>query len=1189
MYLKSLEMQGFKSFPDKTTLHFGKGITAVVGPNGSGKSNISDAVRWVLGEQSTKSLRGSKMEDVVFLGTSTRRAVGYAEVTLQIDNSDKALNSDEKEVSVTRRYYRSGESEYQLNGQSVRLKDVHELFMDTGLGRDGYSVVSQGRITDMISARAVDRRDMFEEAAGISHYRYRRADALKRLEQAEENLVRLRDILSELESRIEPLRVQSEKAAQFLEYAAEKKTLEIGLWLRTIERTRDNLSEQETRLTTADIQHKEAEKELTDIENKIEKTIAETQRLTVLIDNARRASGELDEKAVTLEGQIAVLENSILHNSEVVARIERDKLSEDDTSKHLASQIEEEQEEIKALTEQIEAEKETLQGVTGEMNALTEESDQKSGSYMKLSGELSGLSVELADCRVALSTAGSTVTGIDERLSAIAEASAARQQTITQLEAQRAEVQGNLDAVCEKIVGLNNSLEGLVLRAEGRHKKLEELKTEERRLQNELELCVSRKNMLSDLEKNMEGYQGAVKAVMRELKRGALTGIHAPVSQLITVKEQYALAVETALGAQIQNIVTDNENDAKRAIAFLKESSAGRATFLPLTAIRGKELDEKGLDSCLGYIDLASNLVECDKKYRQIVLSQLGRTVVAEDMDAAVVIGKKYDTRFRIVTLDGQVINAGGSMTGGSKTPSAGMLSRVNEIEKLGRKAEELKIKLESVKQNVKTAAESVGACEAQLTGHKSEMTAAGEDKIRLEGVLALREGQLSALTAQEAEQEAERAEITAKKETFQKKMALAEQTIALLSKKLAETESALADITGDRERLHERREGLTVKIQECNLRIVAREKEIEAKRETVERLERRGSSHTVRITELNAEIAELEAKNGTLHADIESLRAEVQKLREESGQSAGNIARFMKLREDAESESGSLRLLERAKTGERERLSGEVVRLEERKAAMMREYDEICQKLFEDYELTRREAEQLGYKIENVGQAQKRLSELKNKIKALGSVNVGAIEEYKEVSERFKFLSGQIEDIEASKAELIKMIEELTEKMAARFKASFKDIAESFGETFRELFDGGSASLALTDERDILESGIEIKVQPPGKNVQNIDLFSGGEKVLSAIALLFAILKVAPAPFCIYDEVEAALDDVNVGRYAAYVRRMTANTQFILITHRRGTMEEADMLYGVTMQEEGVSKLLELRTAQMARELGLE
>ncbi len=1189
MYLKSLEMQGFKSFPDKTALHFGKGITAVVGPNGSGKSNISDAVRWVLGEQSTKSLRGSKMEDVVFSGTSTRRAVGYAEVTLHIDNADKALNTDEREVSVTRRYYRSGESEYKLNGQSVRLKDVHELFMDTGLGRDGYSIVSQGKITDMISARSADRRDIFEEAAGISHYRYRRADALRRLEQAEENLVRLRDILSELQGRLEPLRVQSEKAARFLEYAAEKKTLEIGLWLRTIERTKDALAEQETRLTAADIQYKTAEKELSDIEEKQEQTIAETQRLTIFIDSIRRSSGELDEQAAALEGQIAVLLNSISHNDEAVARIERDKLSEDDTNQHLASQIGETNGEILSLRAQIEEQKETLLTVTGEMTALAEESDRQSGSFTKLSGELSGLSLKLADARVALSTAESSAAGMDERLMTIGGDRAARQPEIERLTAERKEATENLAAVGEKLLELSNALEGLVLRTEGRAKKLEELKTEERKLQNELELCVSRKGILSDLEKNMEGYQGSVKAVMREVKRGTLTGVHAPVSQLITVKEQYALAVETALGAQIQNIVTDTENDAKRAIAFLKDANAGRATFLPLTAIKGRVLDEKGLSDCYGYIDIASNLVECAPQYRQIVLSQLGRTVVAEDMDAAIAIGKKYDTRFRIVTLDGQVINAGGSMTGGSKTQSAGILSRGNEIEKLGKKADELKNKLERVTLTVKTAAESYGASEAELVGHRSEMAAAGEEKIRFEGVLALKVGQLSAVTAQEEQQKAEIIEIEAKKTALQNGMELSEKTIAALTVGITDTETRLAAVTGGRERLHERREEMTGKVQDCNLRIVACEKDIEAKTEIVERLLRRGSSHTARITELNAEIAEIETKNKTLRGDIERLSEQAQKLRDESKTSADKIAALIKQREELEAEGGSLRLLERNKTGERERLSAEVVRLEERKAAMMREYDEICQKLFEDYELTRREAEQLGIKIESVGQAQKRLSELKNKIKALGSVNVGAIDEYKEVSERYEFLSGQIRDIEKSKAELIKMIDELTGRMAERFKASFEAIASSFTETFRELFDGGNASLELTDERDILESGIDIKVQPPGKNVQNIDLFSGGEKGLSAIALLFAILKVSPAPFCIFDEVEAALDEVNVGRYASYVRRMTNSTQFILITHRRGTMEEADMLYGITMQEEGVSKLLELRTAQMARDLGLE
>lgn len=1189
MYLRSLTMQGFKSFPDKTTLNFGKGITAVVGPNGSGKSNISDAVRWVLGEQSTKSLRGAKMEDVVFAGTSERRAVGYAEVTLKLDNKDGSLKIDNSEVSITRRYYRSGESEYKLNGEIVRLRDIHELFMDTGLGKSGYSIVSQGKINDMISAKSTERRDMFEEAAGISHYRYRRTDSLRRLDQAEDNLIRLRDILAELENRVEPLRIQSEKAQQFLTYASERKNLEIGLWLRTIERTKENLVGQETKLTAADAQYKAAEKELFDIEAKIESTHTEIQEITVRIDEKRRTSFEIDEKALSLSGEIAVLKNSIEHNNEAIDRILRDKLLEDDVNKRLAEQIDEAKKEITDLETIINGKKTELLAVTDEINALSGKSELAAGKYETLSSDLSRLSIELADCRVLISQGNSSALEIDSRIKAIEENEAEQTPLIDALTKQSDEAKNSLLHTKEKLTEHNNALDGLVMLKEQREKKAKEIAEQENKLKNELMQTNSKSSMLLDLERNMEGYYGSVKAVMKEVKRGTLTGIHAPVSQLLTVKEEYALAIETALGAQLQNIVTNTEDDAKRAITFLKNSGSGRATFLPLTAIKGKNLEEKSLEDCFGFIDIASNLVSHDKKYKEIILSQLGRTVVADDMDSAVVIAKKYGYRFKVVTLDGQVVNAGGSITGGSKTHSAGILSRGNEIEKLNKKAQEIKSALNIVSANVKNATEKFNKAEASLTAHKSEITALNEDFIRFESLWELKRCQLETALSSKRAQEDEKNSIVIRKEKILKEKEDEEKRLLILQKEISKIESNLSEITGDRDSFNDARERLISKLQDINLQILSNEKEIEAKNETIDRLKRRGSSHKDRISQLDFEIKEIENKNSDIKEQIEQTKTEQERLDKDKNEIEEVIAEFIKQREQSELQSSKMRLLERSKSTEREALSREVVRLEERKSAMMREYDDVCAKLFEEYELTRREAEQLGIVIENVGQSQKRLSELKSKIKALGSVNVAAIDEYREVSERYLFLGGQIEDVETSKKELIKMINELTDKMAKRFSESFILINESFSKTFGELFEGGKAELKLTDELDILESGIDINVQPPGKNIQNIDLLSGGEKGLSAIALLFAMLKVSPSPFCIFDEVEAALDDVNVNKYASYLRTMSSDIQFILITHRRGTMEESDMLYGVTMQEKGVSKLLELKTAQMVKQLGLE
>ena len=1188
MYLKAIEMQGFKSFPDKTVLDFGKGITAVVGPNGSGKSNLSDAMRWVLGEQSTKNLRGSKMEDVIFSGTDSRRAVGFAEVTLKLDNSDMALNNPEKTVTVTRRYYRSGESEYRINGEQARLRDIHELFMDTGLGRDGYSMISQGKVETLISGKSEDRRDMLEEAAGISHYRYRRADAMRRLDQAEENLLRLRDILTELESRVGPLKIQSEKAQKFLEYAGEKKNLEIGLWLYTIEKTKNDLREYEKKITITDAQYNEVCKVLDEITVKIDSAIADSQKITIAVDEIRRASSQLEEQAALLESQVAVQENTIEHNNETIQRIEREKTEENDTDSEISEQIETARKIIEDLKATIDSKKEALESFSTELEVLSDENNKSAQRSVELSEKVSALSLQIADSRVVVSTAASSVEEFENRIKVIDGAIESQQPIIDALTQEKNKVHEDLANIKERSTELNNSLSGIELLASKRLEKLNRLKEEENALRNEKHVKESRLNMLSDLEKNMEGYQGSVKAVMREVRRGTLKGIHAPVSQVISVSDKYSLAIETAFGAQIQNIITETENDAKKAIGYLKESRAGRATFLPLTAIKGKVIDEKGLDDCYGYINLASKLVEYESKYTEIINSLLGRTVVAADLDAAIAIAKKFNYKFKIVTLDGQVVNAGGSMTGGAKLQNAGILSRGNELDRLKSECESLSEKLELLLKDVTAQQESCSAVTAELDGCKAEITALGEEKIRVEGILALKEGNLANLLEAREQALLEKAQLKERIDGINNGAVSAQEKLGELQGELEKVESELSALTGDRESLIEKREKLTADAADINLDIATAQKEIEAKQEEITRLEGRSTSHKDKLSQLNGEIEEIKLKNEEIRKRIEILNAEAAGLREQSALSKEKIAEEISKREQFEQETGKLRILEREKTEEREKLGGEKARLTERRDTMQKEFDDISNKLYDEYELTRREAEEMNIVIENVSDSKKRLNELKGKIRSLGNVNVSAIEEYKEVSERYSFMHGQVNDVEKSKAELTKLINELTGKMGAQFKEQFDKINFSFGQTFSELFGGGKASLVLTDENDVLECDIDIKVQPPGKNVQNISLLSGGEKGLSAIALLFAILKINPCPFCIFDEVEAALDDVNVARYASYVRRMTDNTQFILITHRRGTMEEADMLYGVTMQEKGVSKLLELKTAEMASKFDL-
>lgn len=1188
MILKALEMQGFKSFPDKTVLEFNKGITAVVGPNGSGKSNISDAVRWVLGEQSTKTLRGSKMEDVIFSGTDVRKAKGFAEVTLRLDNTDRSLNKDSDEVSVTRRYYRSGDSEYLVNGESARLRDVNELFMDTGLGRDGYSIVGQGKIADMVSPKASERRDMLEEAAGISHFRYRRGDAIKRLAQAEENLVRLRDILSELESRVGPLKAQSEKAQKFIVLAGERKNLEIGIWLNTIDKTGEKMRDQEHKIEIAEASHKEAQDELSKIGEMIDKAADGTRDINIKLEEIRNSASGFEEKLSDIDSQIKVAENSILHNNETIERINRDKAAENETEQNIDAAVSAAQECIQKAEEQIADATRQMDELSKQEETYRLSSSEFSDMAAALSGEISALSVRLADCRVTAETANSSIEEIRSRISSIDESMGTRKDDYDALLKRKADAEASLKEIQDEIVSVKNAIDGYTLRFENRGKKADSVKLAIDEKQRELHKGQDRVRLLEDLEKNMEGYFGAVKAVMKESGRGALRGIYGPVSQLITVKDKYSAAIETALGAAVQNIVVDNETDAKRAMGFLKEHRAGRATFLPITAIKGRVLSEQGLDDQYGFVSIASDLVSYDNKYSEIIRWLLGRTAVAEDIDSAIAIAKKYSYRFRIVTLDGQIINAGGSMTGGSRVQNAGILSRGNEIERLKGSLASMQKELDGMLSDYKLLSEDASAAKAELEGAEGDLLRAKEENIRREGELKLASDKLASVSSGVKELLEEKETLEKRIESVSSGAEAARSQIDELKETLENKEKELESITGDSKTLQKNREEVASKAAEIRLRIVSLQKDVEANTDEITRLKNRKTGHLDRLSELDGEIREIEEKNDELRALTERLSADEKALKGNHGDAQNQINELISQRDELEKQANDLRLHERAKSEERERLSGDIARLEERKIAMRNEYDNLTSKLYDEYQLTRREAAALEIEIDDYSLAAKRLAELKSQIRALGSVNVSAIEEYKEVSERYEFLSGQISDVETSRAELNKMIDDLTGKMAEQFREQFNRINSCFGQTFIELFGGGKAELRLEDERDVLGSDIEIKVQPPGKNVQNINLLSGGEKGLSAIALLFAILKVTPAPFCIFDEVEAALDDVNVSRYAQYVRRMTKNTQFILITHRRGTMEEADVLYGVTMQEKGVSKLLELKTAEMAKKLGL-
>lgn len=1189
MLLKSIEMQGFKSFPDRTVLELGKGITGVVGPNGSGKSNISDAVRWVLGEQSTKALRGAKMEDVIFGGTDRRKALGYAEVTLHMDNKDHSLAKDTDEVSVTRRYYRSGESEYKINGEVSRLRDIHELFMDTGLGRDGYSMVGQGRIADLVSARSTQRRDMLEEAAGISHLRYKRAETIRRLEQAEANLVHLRVLLSGLEERIGPLKTQSEKAIKFLALSDEKRVLEIGLWLHTIEKSTKDLGEQESKLSIASAQYEDVEKRLNETEEQIEAAIKKGQDLTIEVENLTKAISDAEENAAVVDGKIAVEKNTVEHNLLTIERITADMGDGAKTVAETEEQIAAAEAEIAEKQQQIEDKKKELSGELEKLNSLLDLNGENSEKVRELNDKLNAATMRLSDLRVEKSTASSTASELKDRIKNIDGVLESRGGILDKLEDEKAASQTVIRKLKTEEEDINNALDGYRLIIETRQGKADKLHKEIDQLNLDIYQKNARIKMLDDLEKNLDGYAGSVQKVIKEAQRGAMRGIRGTLSQLITTKGDYAVAVETALGAAIQNIVTDDENAAKKAIEYLKNNRAGRATFLPLTSVKSKPFTEKELDKCDGYVDMASNLVECDSKYSEIIKNLLGRTAVVDNIDNGIDMAKQYSYRFKIVTLDGQVLNAGGSMTGGSRGSGTGFLSRVNEIEELKEDVKILSGRLDEKQKSADVVDGEITTASAEVDAGEAEIIKLQESIIRAESDLKLVEDRYNAaknnIDELNAEKERSSARIKASAETEVR----ADKEIEAVIAEMDSFNESLSQLDEERGALEIRREKSAEVQNALNIDIVALNKEIEACNSVIEAAIVSKEAFATKSDRLNEEIESIKAENERIEENILLLEKEASDLRETARLTHEKIDELIGSRNDNEGESTRLRAKERELSADKEKLSGELARLEERKLSLDNALETTKNKLYDEYQLTFRDAMEKAEIPEDIPKAQRTLQEIKGKIRSLGNVNVGAVEEYKEVSERYEYYSGQIGDVEKAKAEMEKIIEEQTGKMAEKFREQFRLINNEFGTTFKDLFDGGRAELVLDDPQDVLECAINIKVQPPGKNVQNIDLLSGGEKGLAAIALLFAILKINPAPFCIFDEVEAALDDVNVSRYARYVRNMTGNTQFILITHRRGTMEEADILYGVTMQEEGVSKMLELKSYEMAKKLGLD
>ena len=1187
MILKSLILQGFKSFPDRTEIRFAGGLTAIVGPNGSGKSNISDAIRWVLGEQSTRSLRGAKMEDVIFSGTQKRRPVGFAEVSLILDNAEGVFRSDFTEIMVTRRYYRSGESEYYLNKKPCRLRDIHELFMDTGLGRDGYSIIGQGRIDEILSLKSEDRREIFEEAAGVTKFRYRKEEAVRRLAATEENLVRIRDLYAELENQAGPLEKQAEKAREYLLLRDELRVLEVSLWLESLNRIRTDTEKNAADAAACAAQLDDARREQDDLYAQSERLTNDLRQAEVEADELRRRLREAEQQRADWASRCAVLKANLKNNAENIERARQDRARQAEQAQALDAQLAEQA----ARSAVLDAE---YQGLCDTRAALEvrardeaeEEARQQAGDAAQAEALRENEAARFA-AELERTAAQTGLSGMDARHDTIDSDIREAADRLAEEEGVQRTHEAELEACRRTLAGMKNQLAGVQMKAERRRAKVEEQTAALASLTAQCTDLANRIRMLREMERDYEGFSRAVKRIMQKAEGGGLSGVHGPVSSLLTVDDRFITAIETALGAAASNIVVDTPAAGKACIEYLKRTDGGRATFLPLDTIRPAELRESGLADCAGFCGTADTLVQSEPRYRAVMQNLLARTVVAEDMDAALAIARLYRNRFRIVTLDGQVIQAGGAMTGGSVSKSTGVLARAAQLRTLEEKAKRGETARQRAETALSAAKEDLAAAEYDRRAIEAERARAQEDEARLTAVVSQHGALVESLRARHDGLALERENLSAARRQYEDGVARAEETL----RQLAEAAAALQKTMDARKQAGEARAARQAEtarlLQETRTAQAENRSEAAAGQRAAENLERlrremetglTGSADTVRAFEEEAErmraaLVEAERSADGGGAEITSL----QKLIEAKGAQRLRIeGERTRIDRAAQQKNDEILALER----ESGRLSAAGVQLKN-------EETQILDKMWESYELTPTPAQAVRIPLPDPTAARSRAAALKEQMRALGNVNLDAVEEFQKLTERFTFLGEQKTDLETAQRELQGVIDELTVRMKEIFASEFAKLNRYFGETFREIFGGGHAELQLADTSDILNCGIDIKVCPPGKAVKTITLLSGGEKAFVAIALYFAILKVRPTPFCVLDEIEAALDDVNVLRYAKYLRRLSGQTQFIVITHRRGTMEEADMLYGVTMQEQGVSRLLMLNLAEAEKTFG--
>lgn len=1187
MLLKRLELQGFKSFADKTVLDFMDGTTAVVGPNGSGKSNISDAIRWVIGETSARTLRGSNMQDIIFAGTQTRRGVSYAEVSLVLDNSTHEFDVDYDEITVTRRIFRSGESEYLINKAKCRLKDVRELFMDTGLGKDGYSMIGQGSVSQILSTKAEERRGIFEEAAGVSKYKYKKEEALKKLSQVEENLVRIRDISHELESQLGPLERQSEKAKEYLSLYGDMKELDIALSVSALNKNKSDSASVQEQYDNTESEYNEIKQRESGIEEEMNKLYEDSNSCDSNVSALNERLVANESATAGIKNEITILENNIANRRENISRLENEIEGFRAKSDERRGMIELTDLSIKKLEQKAAY-------ITSNMSSSRSATEEFDVSIKLIDEKTAKLREEYFTRENEITAVTEKVNGIEklresykERRAAVYDEITSFKEGVESIKAQIEETRTGISDREEKLRELNDTVTSLREQRYENDNKLVQANDYIAKQQVEYNSMLSKKKILEGMENDYSGYARSVKAVLTAAELKGLA-IYGTISGLVDVNKKYVTAVETALGGAMQNIIVESEEDAKQAIAYLRRTNAGRATFLPVTSVRGKVLDNASqVSKEPGFIGIASELIRYDKKYTGIFNSLLGRVVVVDNIDNAIALSRKYGYRFKTVTLAGDVLNAGGSMSGGSVNKQSGFLSRAAEIKTLTSDISKTLRSIEKAKEKREGYINEVSRLDNQINTFMPLVREYEDGLVRLENTLKHLEENLGKGRDSGYEQELNQLDETLKATADEVAEYIA--SVTSLKRKNKELEERAEKLLADRAEIEEKRAEFAKDTEEFTEAIAELNKEIALSRQSIKNAENEivNALNEIKLREesilrYNNDIADFEAEieaKKKAYINSEDATAAIREEIKQNEQRKQIISeKLKKFREDNKGLTD--RIIE---------LQKELSRFEGRLSKLEADRESTLGRLWDDYEITYSDASSREFNLGDEKQAAERLVEIKKRIKALGSVNIDSIEEYKSVKERYGFMTQQREDLEKSKNDLVQIIDSMEELMKEHFSEQFTEINTAFNKVFKELFGGGHGRLYLSSPDDVLNSGIEIEVQLPGKSTQNINLYSGGEKSFIAIALMFAILKVKPTPFCILDEIDAALDDVNVSRFATYLKNYTDRTQFVVITHRRGTMEAAAILYGVTMQESGVSKLLSLKIDDIAADETVE